>query len=360
MTKNKEVLDSTSTTKRDDLDYSDLTFGNLTNERTSLEKRSHYSRSIGSDDRLSVISGQILEQSKDIERNHDVTAALLSKSQRIVIDDRYRRFALTILFIMVFLDSGNVQVLVPNYALMADVGNHPDAFPSTSPLGFSAATYFIPMSTLIGLTAANIVVPALSDRCGRRPILLMNLFGGCLATLLKYFLRKNFWYFCGASFLNGIFASTLSVGISYISDLFPGDPKKADNAMSIGSMIYFLGRTSGGMLAVAMPRHLFLPLIPSATLTFIGGMIGYFMLPEPRKWNIVRPRQANASRPKRVASQDRDATSQTGSEPSHSEHTGASQEEEEEALDKWTAWTVIIGSLFNNMGACGFLRKFPP
>lgn len=38
-----------------------------------------------------------------------------------------------------------IMVLPPD-----DPGGHPDSFQSTEPFGFSAATYFVPMTALLG------------------------------------------------------------------------------------------------------------------------------------------------------------------------------------------------------------------
>ncbi|VEU45301.1 unnamed protein product [Pseudo-nitzschia multistriata] len=103
---------------------------------------------------------------------------------------------------------------------------HKDSFPSTAPFGFNAATYFLPMSFLLGLAFASISIGSLSDRFGRKPLMLVCLYGSVFLTGIMYYTRKSFWAFCGASFANGLVSATVPVALAYVSDVFPEREKK--------------------------------------------------------------------------------------------------------------------------------------
>ena len=118
-----------------------------------------------------------------------------------------------------------IQILGPNYPIMV-LGEHPvsipvlevhkmiqtpyitthlslpslqfffkDAFDSTAPLGFGAANYFLPLSSHIGIAIACVSMGKLSDKYGRRPMILACMYIGAVGSLAKWFLRFNFWGF---------------------------------------------------------------------------------------------------------------------------------------------------------------------
>ena len=76
-------------------------------------------------------------------------------------------------------------------AIMVLPGAHRDSFPSTEPFGFSAATYFVPMSALLGVAIASLIIGKVSDIKGRKPCLLFCLYGTVLGCILKYLMRKS-------------------------------------------------------------------------------------------------------------------------------------------------------------------------
>lgn len=95
-------------------------------------------------------------------------------------------------------------VLNPNYPFMVTPGNHKDSFPDTEPVGFSAATYCVPLSGLLGVAIVSAFIGSLSDKWGRRPLLLICVGGSVVATIGKYIARQTFWGFCAGNFENGL------------------------------------------------------------------------------------------------------------------------------------------------------------
>lgn len=86
-----------------------------------------------------------------------------------------------------------------------------DSFASTAPLGFSGATYFLPMTAYLGTAIASSLVGYLSDKQGRKPWMLICLGVGAIGSIVKYLVRKSFWWFCLVNFLNGLFGATCPI-----------------------------------------------------------------------------------------------------------------------------------------------------
>ena len=63
--------------------------------------------------------------------------------------------------------------------------------------------------------------------------------------------RESFWGFCIANFINGLFSSTLTVSLAYVSDVHPS---RAEKDREIGQLVglNMLGITGGGIIAILM------------------------------------------------------------------------------------------------------------
>eukprot|EP00956_Cyclotella_meneghiniana_P016803 scaffold26859_cov59-Cyclotella_meneghiniana.AAC.7 len=96
---------------------------------------------------------------------------------------------------------------------------HPNSFPTTEQFGFSAATYFVPICALLEVAIASLVIGRLSDIKGRKPCILLCLYGTAVGSILKYLMRKNFWAYNAANFLNGLFSASAPVALAYAGDV---------------------------------------------------------------------------------------------------------------------------------------------
>ncbi|WP_158916133.1 TCR/Tet family MFS transporter [Caulobacter sp. S45] len=119
---------------------------------------------------------------------------------------------------------------------------------------------------------------ALSDRFGRRPVLLISIFGLGADYVLMALAPSLAWLFLGR-LISGITAASFSTANAYIADVTPPDKRAAafgmmGAAFGIG---FVLGPTLGGLCASVSPR---LPFWVSAGLAFANGMYGLFVLPE--------------------------------------------------------------------------------
>lgn len=121
----------------------------------------------------------------------------------------------------------------------------------------------------------------LSDRFGRRPILLTSLFGFGVDYLLLAFAPNLVWLFVGR-LIAGITGASFSTASAYIADVSaPEDRGK--NFGIIGAAFglgFIIGPVLGGMLA---PLGLRVPFFCAAGLTLVNWLYGFFVLPESLK-----------------------------------------------------------------------------
>jgi DHA1 family tetracycline resistance protein-like MFS transporter len=122
------------------------------------------------------------------------------------------------------------------------------------------------------------ILGLLSDRIGRRPVLLISLFGLGVDFLFMAFAPTLAWLFVGRV-LNGMTAASFSTANAYLADITPPEQRaKAFGWMgSAFSFGFLIGPTIGGLLG---EHNLRLPFLAAAALTLINWLYGLFVLPE--------------------------------------------------------------------------------
>jgi DHA1 family tetracycline resistance protein-like MFS transporter len=119
---------------------------------------------------------------------------------------------------------------------------------------------------------------ALSDRFGRRPVVLLSNLGLGLDYVLMALAPNLIWLFIGRV-IAGITAASISAAGAYIADVMPPE-KRAGSFGLIGvafGLGFVLGPALGGMLG-AIDLHL--PFWVAAGLSLANAAYGYFVLPE--------------------------------------------------------------------------------
>jgi MFS transporter, DHA1 family, tetracycline resistance protein len=136
---------------------------------------------------------------------------------------------------------------------------------------------------------------ALSDRFGRRPIILLSNLGLALDYVIMALAANLGWLFIGR-LLNGITSASITTAYAYISDISAPE----DRAQMYGlvgaafGLGFIMGPVLGGLLGQIDPR---LPFWIAGVLSLVNFIYGYFVLPEslkpenrkPFKWRAANP-----------------------------------------------------------------------
>jgi MFS transporter, DHA1 family, tetracycline resistance protein len=122
------------------------------------------------------------------------------------------------------------------------------------------------------------IVGMLSDRFGRRPVLLVSIFGLGVDYLFMALAPTLSWLFIGRV-INGITAASFSTANAYVADVTaPEERAKAFGMMGAAFGVGFLvGPAIGGALGDINIR---LPFWAAAALATCNWLYGYFVLPE--------------------------------------------------------------------------------
>ena len=140
---------------------------------------------------------------------------------------------------------------------------------------------------------------SLSDRYGRRPVILISLFGSGVDYFFLAFAPTIGWFFL-ARMISGVTGANFAPASAYIADVSPPE-KRAANFGLIGAAFglgFVIGPAIGGVLGEIDLR---LPFIAAGCLTLINWLYGVFVLPEslkPEKPSLV---QLEARQPNQVA-----------------------------------------------------------
>jgi DHA1 family tetracycline resistance protein-like MFS transporter len=125
---------------------------------------------------------------------------------------------------------------------------------------------------------AGPMLGVLSDRFGRRVILLISNFGLAVDFLFMAFAPTLWWLFVGRV-LNGMTAASFSTGGAYVADITPPEQRAKNFGMltSAFSFGFLVGPTLGGFLGEINIR---LPFLVAAGMTTLNWFYGLLILPE--------------------------------------------------------------------------------
>ena len=182
------------------------------------------------------------------------------------------RRQLAALFVFCVIDTLGFGILIPLVPYMAD--------------RFGVAPQFI--TPVLGSYSLCQLLAAphwghLSDRYGRRPILMSSLAGACLSYVMLG-LAHNIWWLLASRMLAGAMAGNIAAAFAYAADV--SAPEKRAAALGVvGAAIgvgFTLGQPIGGLLAGPDPRtaDFSLPAAVSVGTSLLAILLVRFVLPE--------------------------------------------------------------------------------
>ncbi|QNF32391.1 TCR/Tet family MFS transporter [Adhaeribacter swui] len=200
-----------------------------------------------------------------------------------------RQAALSFIFVTLLIDVigfGIIIPVIPKLITQLINGNLSDASRYGGWLMFAFSVMQFLFSPVLG---------NLSDRYGRRPILLISLFGFALDYLFVAFAPTLAWLFVGR-LIAGVTGASITTATAYIADISTPE-KRAQNFGIVGAAFglgFIIGPVIGGVLGQFGPR---IPFLAAAALTLINWLYGYFILPEslspahrrPFSWKRANP-----------------------------------------------------------------------
>ncbi len=190
------------------------------------------------------------------------------RSKPLVTDQpMLSRKALTFIFITVCLNLLGVGILIPVIPFFVGQFNQNAIFVGLLALSYSAAQFIA--SPALGI---------LSDRYGRRPVLLICVIGTGLGDFLFGF-ANSLWLLFAARLFDGFTGGNISIAQAYIADI--SSPKdRAKNFGLIGAAFglgFIIGPALGGWLSQISLQT---PAFVSGVMSLLNAGFGFFVLPE--------------------------------------------------------------------------------
>jgi DHA1 family tetracycline resistance protein-like MFS transporter len=183
-----------------------------------------------------------------------------------------RQAALAFIFVTIVLDTLGFGITIPTLPLLIEGFTGGNAAAAGAINGF-----FLTIFGLMQFVFAP-VLGALSDRFGRRPVLILSGFGLGFDYVIMAIAPNLSWLLVGR-ILSGITASSFAAAAAYVADVTPPERRAAafgavGAAWGIG---FIVGPAFGGLVAILDPRY---PFWAAASFSFVSATYGLLLLPE--------------------------------------------------------------------------------
>ena len=178
------------------------------------------------------------------------------------------RSALLFILVTICLDSIGLGIIIPSFPALVSETAHVSLTESSKYFGVVMGSYAF-MQFLFSPLVGN-----LSDRFGRRPILLISVFGLGMDYLVMYFAPSLFWLILGRA-ISGMFGASFTTAAAYIADISSPE-KRAQNFGMIGAAFgigFVIGPAIGGLLSDFGSRAPFMVAACFSLINFIYGLL---------------------------------------------------------------------------------------
>lgn len=185
---------------------------------------------------------------------------------------RRRHASLIFILVTVFLDVLGIGLIIPVLPELVTELSGGDTSGGSRVYGLFVAVYAAMQFLFAPLLGA------LSDRYGRRPVLLISLFGAGVDYLVLAVSPNLAWLFV-ARLVAGITAANITVANAYIADVSKPEDR-AKNFGLVGAMFglgFIVAPMVGGLLGNIGLR---IPFLAAAVVVLANWLYGYFVLPE--------------------------------------------------------------------------------
>ena len=183
-----------------------------------------------------------------------------------------RKAALGFIFLTLLIDVTGLGIIIPVLPKLIEELIHGNISVASRYGGWLTFSYAI-MQFLFSPFLGN-----LSDKFGRRPVLLFSLFGFGVDYVFLSFAPTIGWLFVGR-IIAGITGASFTTATAYIADISAPEDR-AKNFGLIGAAFglgFIIGPVVGGLLGQYGSR---VPFLAAAALAFMNFLYGYFVLPE--------------------------------------------------------------------------------
>src|SRR6267154_1176531 len=182
------------------------------------------------------------------------------------------RAAFAFIFVTILLDMLALGIIIPVLPSLVVGFMGGDTAGSAEVLGIFGTAWAL-MQLLLSPTLG-----ALSDRFGRRPVILISNFGLGFDYILMALAPSLWWLFIGRV-VSGITSASISTAFAYVTDVTPPDQRAARFGL-LGAAFgagFVLGPAIGGLTGAIDPR---LPFWIAAGLGLANTLYGWLILPE--------------------------------------------------------------------------------
>ncbi len=192
------------------------------------------------------------------------------------------------IMVAVLIDMMSIGLMIPVLPHLVGQFTHSQA---DQAFWFGAVAFAFGIANFFG----SPILGALSDRFGRRPVLLIG-FSGLAFNFFMTAAATSLWMLVLVRLIGGGMQANIAVANAYVADITPASDRARRFGL-LGAMMglgFILGPALGGILG---DLDLRLPFIASGSLAVLNWIYGYFVLPEslpkdrhtPFEWRKANP-----------------------------------------------------------------------